>query len=263
MNFSDQNIWITGASSGIGAALAAELSTGGANLLLSARRLTHLEEVRRTVAHPQRVALLPLDFERPDELAPLAQEALRRLGSVDLFINSAGISQRSLVQDTLPAVDRRLMEVNFLGPAALVKALLPSMLARRRGHIAVISSLVGKFGTPMRSGYAASKHALHGFFDSLRAEVAAEGIAVTLFCPGYIRTEITLSSLTGDGSPYGRIDDALRDGMPAPVCARKILGALARRDREVLIGGKEVYAAMAARLFPGLFARAVRRSVIR
>jgi dehydrogenase/reductase SDR family protein 7B len=263
MSFEGQNVWITGASSGIGAALAGAFSAAGASLLLSARRAASLEQVRDSLPHPENARVLPLDLERAGDLAGCAAEAERRLGRVDVFVNSAGISQRSLAKDTRIEVDRRLMEVNFFGPVALMKALLPAMRARRSGHIVAISSLVGKFGTPMRSGYAASKHALHGFLDSLRAEAAADRIAVTLVCPGYVRTEITLSALTGDGSPYGRIDEVLAHGMPPDRCAAAILRAVSRRKREVLIGGKEVGAAYVARFFPGLFARVVRRSRIK
>ncbi|MCB9508325.1 MAG: SDR family oxidoreductase [Myxococcales bacterium] len=262
MKLEGSKIWIVGASSGIGAAVSEALSARGAELLLSARRAPELEAVRERLAHPERASVMRVDLERPDELESHAQEAGRRLGAIDLFLCSAGISQRSLVRETRMAVERRLFEVNFMGPIALIKALLPSMLARGSGRIAVVSSLVGKFGTPMRSGYSASKHALHGYLDSLRAEVADDGVGVTLICPGYVRTEITLSSLTGDGSAYGRVDHVNQNGVSAQRCADLIVDAVARDRREVLIGGAEKYAVYVHRYFPGLFAHAVRRARI-
>jgi short-subunit dehydrogenase len=191
---------------------------------------------------------------------PAAVEAaLAHGGRIEVMIHNAGISQRALAIDTDLEVDRRLLEVNFFGTVALTKALLPSMLEAGGGTLVVVTSLVGKIGTPLRSSYAASKHALHGFFDSLRAELWGQGIRVTLVCPGFIKTELPRHALTGDGSPQGTMDRAQLEGYPAERCAAKIVRAVERGREEVLIGGREKYAVYLKRLLPGLFSRLIRR----
>ncbi|HRI10109.1 MAG TPA: SDR family NAD(P)-dependent oxidoreductase, partial [Nannocystaceae bacterium] len=174
-------------------------------------------------------------------------------GPVDVLVNNAGLSQRSLALDTDLEVDRRLMTINYLGTVALTKAALPAMIERRAGQVVVVTSLVGKIGSPLRSGYAASKHALHGFFESLRAELHGSGVGVTMVLPGYIRTELPMHALVGDGSAQGRMDRAQLEGMAAERCARKIARAIARRRAEVVIGGREVAGVYVHRLFPALF----------
>jgi dehydrogenase/reductase SDR family member 7B len=259
MDLRSQTIWITGASSGIGRALALACHQDGARVILSARRIEALEEIRRACGGAgDRVAVLPLDLSEPHDLTGKAEAALRQYGAIDMLIHSAGRSQRALVQETDLHVDRTLMEVNFFGPVALTKAVLPTMLARRAGHIVVISSLLGKFGMRGRSGYAASKHALHGYFESLRAEVHRAGITITLVCPGYVDSDLPLQALTGSGQPYGRRDVTHSRGMPATECAARILKGIGRRRDEVVIGGWEAYAVSLKRFFPGLFARAIR-----
>jgi short-subunit dehydrogenase len=258
--YQDQVVWITGASSGIGAALAEAFAARGARLVLSARRQDRLEAVRTGCAHPERHRLVPLDLAEAKTIPVVAARVLDELGRVDVLVNNGGLTQRSLVKDTRLEVDRRLMEVNFFGAVSLTKGVLPSMLARRRGDIVVVSSLVGHFSTPLRSGYAASKHALHGFFDALRAEVDADGVHVLMVCPGFIRTDISLHALTADGSPQGTMDAGQAAGMPPEQCAARIVAALDRRKEEVVIGGRETWYLLLHRFFPGLFRRAVRRA---
>ncbi len=255
----DKVVWVTGASSGIGEALVKALDRRGARIVLSARRRQRLEALRAASADPERHAVVPLDLADGASIQAAVEAALSFADGIDVMVHNAGISQRSLVVDTDLEVDRRLLEVNFFGTVALTKALLPSMLARGGGRFVVVTSLVGKIGTPMRSAYAASKHALHGFFDSLRAELWDRGIRVTLVCPGFIKTELPLHALTGDGTPQGTMDRAQLEGYPAERCAEKILRAVERDREEVLIGGKETYAVYLKRLFPGLFSRLIRR----
>ena len=145
-----------------------------------------------------------------------------------------------------------------LGTVALTKAVLPSMLARRRGHIVPISSVIGYVGVPLRSAYAASKHALHGFFDALRAEVRKDGIDVTIVCPGYIRTNVSENALRGDGSRYGKLDDTHRKAMLPEVAAPKIIDGVYRRTREVYVGGKEIAAIYLQRWLPAVVGRVLR-----
>ncbi len=259
MSFRDQVIWVTGASSGIGEALAYALSEQGAKLILSARREEKLLEVLATCADPAAHLVVPLDLSEPGTIAPAAERALQHHGRIDILIHNAGISQRALAKDTSEETVRQILEVNFFGTVALTKAVLPAMLGRGAGRFVVVTSLVGRIGTPLRSAYAASKHALHGYFDSLRAEVWEAGLRVTLVCPGFIRTDLPLHALTGNGSPQSTMDRAQAEGYPVDRCAREILRAVAKGREEVLIGGKERYAVYLKRLLPAVFSRLIRR----
>lgn len=262
MSFRDRVIWVTGASSGIGEALARQLAARGATLILSSRREEALDAVRRSCDRPDEHFVLPLDLADPSSLEYAAERALDRFGHVDVMVHNGGVSQRALARDTELSVDRRLMEVDYFGAVALTKALLPSMLERGAGRFVVVSSLVGKFGTPLRSGYSAAKHALHGFFEALAAEEHDAGIRVTMVCPGFIRTEVTLHALTADGSAQGTMDDAQEHGMAPEECARQIVRAIEAGKREVLVAGKERFAVIVKRLFPGLFARIIRKAKV-
>ena len=257
MSVENKTVWITGASSGIGEALAYAMSERGARLLLSSRNEALLEEVRGRCTDPARHAVLPLDLADAASLPAMARQALEQMGDIDILVHSGGISQRSLVKETSFDVDRRIMDVNYMGTVALTKAILPSMLARGSGHFVPISSVVGKFGTPLRSAYAASKHALHGFFDSLRAELADEGIQVTLICPGFVRTNVANNALTGDASPLGVTEGAAAGGMDARDCADQIIKAMEAGRHEAYIGGREVLGVYAKRFFPRWFARMI------
>jgi len=254
-------VWITGASSGIGEALAVAAARRGARLVLSARRTSELERVRGRCATPADVAVLPLDLERFDAGAAAAQAA-GFFGPVDVLVNNAGISQRSLVADTSMEVYRRIMELDFFAPVALTKAVLPGMLARRRGHVVAISSVAGKVATPLRSGYAAAKFALHGFYDALRAEVWKRGITVTVIVPGFIRTDVSINAVTGSGAPYGTMDSKQATGMDPGVCADRIWRAVQAGKSEALIGGVETLAAYLKRLSPTLTERVIRNAKV-
>jgi len=258
MRYRDQVVWITGASSGIGEALAVAWSREGARVVLSARNAAELERVRRSCAHPERHLVRPLDLVDEEGIAAAAAEVLREMGKVDVLVHSGGVSQRALAAETALATDRAIMEVNYFGTIALTKAVLPSMLARRSGHLVPISSVIGHVGIPLRSAYAASKHALHGFFDALRAETEKDGISVTIVCPGYIRTKVSENALRGDGSRYGATDDTHKNAMLPQVAAPKIIDGVAKGKREVRAGGPEIHAILAKRLLPGVVARFLR-----
>lgn len=260
MDLDGKVVWITGASSGIGAALARRMAKRGALLVLSARREERLEAVRQYCVDPDLHWVLPLDLTDPAGLEYAAERVLERHGHVDVMVHNGGVSQRSLARDTELAVDRRLMEVDYFGAVALTKALLPSMRQRGAGRFVVVSSLVGKFGTPKRSGYSAAKHALHGFFESLAAEEHDAGIRVTIVCPGFIRTELSYAALQGDGTAQGKMDRAQAKGMSPDDCARGILRAVEGDKREVLVGGRERFAVYLKRFLPGVFARVIRKA---
>ncbi|HEU5145438.1 MAG TPA: SDR family oxidoreductase [Chryseosolibacter sp.] len=261
----DKVIWLTGASSGIGEALAYALSAKGARLILSARRKEELERVKgNCIASAQPcISILPLDLSQGETLKLSTNAAIQLFGHVDMLINNGGISQRSLVVNTTLDVDRRIMEVNYFGAVALTKYLLPHFIERKSGHFVSVTSVTGKFGTPYRSGYAASKHALHGFFDAVRAEHHKDNIRVTMVCPGFVHTPITLSALTGDGTPLQKMDEAQFKGMPVEKCAQKIVKAIEKDKQEVYIGGREVLAVYAKRFFPSLFSRIIRNVAVR
>lgn len=260
MNITNQTIWITGASSGLGEALAYALSERGARLILSARRAQQLNAVKSACAHPERHHVVPLDLAEPTTLEAATNDVLDRIGPVDIMVHNGGISQRSLVKDTEVSVDRRIMEVNYFGAVTLTKLLLPSMRERGRGHFLVVSSLVGKFGTPKRSAYAASKHALHGFFDSLRAEMYDDGLRVTLFCPGFVKTNVGHNALTADGTPLREKKDDVREiGMLPATCVQAMIRAVEKEKDEVYFGGWETVGVYVKRLSPALFNRMIRR----
>jgi short-subunit dehydrogenase len=259
-------IWITGASSGIGEALTYELAKKGAKLILSARRKEELERVKgNCIASVQpNVRVLPLDLAQSGTLQLSTEAATQMFGHVDILINNGGISQRSLAKETSLEVDRVLMEIDYFGTVALTKFLLPHFLERKSGHFVVTSSVMGIIGTPYRSGYAAAKHALHGFFDSLRAEVWKENIFVTLICPGWIRTNITLNAVVGDGSKLNQMDKTTDHGLSPEELAKRMVVAIEKRKEEVYIGGaKEVFAVYAKRFFPALFSKIVRKATVR
>ncbi|MBC8985622.1 SDR family oxidoreductase [Pedobacter sp. N36a] len=258
----DKVIWITGASSGIGEALVYAYSQLGAKLIISSRNREELFRVKSGCQNKINVHVLSLDLENTAGLAEKATEAIRIFGKIDLLINSGGISQRGLALATDLAVEQRLMNVNFWGTVALSKAVLPVMIANGGGHIACISSLVGKFGTPLRSAYSASKHALHGYFDSLRAELYDQGIHITLVCPGFIKTNVTLNALTAAGTPQGTMDEAQAAGMLPETCAQLIVNAVKLKKEEVYIGGKEVKGVWLKRFFPLKFSKYIRTAKV-
>lgn len=257
-----RRVWVTGASSGIGEALATAIVREGGTLVLSARRVDKLEQVRAATQHPDRVAIVALDQSAPDDVGPAVQEAFAKFGGLDTIILNGGISQRSLARETSLDVDRELMTVNYLANVAITKAALPALLEQPRPQIVIISSVVGRVGSPFRSGYAASKHALHGFFDSLRAELPPT-VTVTIVCPGFVKTNISVHSLTGDGSPLNQMDRAQARGMPADVFAERALRRILQRRREVVIGGTEGWAPLLQRFVPGILARVVRKARVR
>lgn len=263
MDVKNKNVWITGASSGIGEALAYEFSKAGANLILSSRSREKLEAVKAACPGPGKVWIQLMDVQDHEAIPGIAAAVLDQLGSVDVLINNAGVSQRSLASETPLEVDRRIMDINFFGAVALTKALLPSMRAQKAGHIVAISSLSGKFGVPYRTAYAASKHALHGFFDSLRLELLDDQVQVLLVCPGYIKTDISVNALQADGSKQNKMDFAQANGMEPSVLAQKIHKAMRAGKEEIYVGGREVLGIYLKRFAPSLLSRAVRKNVAR
>jgi len=260
MYYKNKVAWVTGASSGIGEALAYALNKKGARLILSARREEELNRVKENCSgDPERIVILPLDLTKTETLQDKAREAGAFFGGVDILFNNGGISQRALALEAEMESIRKLMEVNFFGTIALTRAVVPGMIDRGHGHVVVTSSVMGKIGTKYRSAYAASKHALHGWFDCLRQEVQDQGVNVTLVCPGYINTDITRHAITADGSAYGKISDAHKKAMTPERFSDKLLPKVSAGKDEVYIGGKEIMAVYLKRLSPKLLNKLLSR----
>lgn len=261
MNYNDRLIWITGASSGIGEALAVAFSHRGARLVLTARRMEELARVRQRCADPEKVWIFPLDMNDHDRMQPLADHVIKQLGPVDMLINNAGITGRGKVKDTKLEVYKQMMNINFFGTVAMTQALLPNFMEQNKGSIVVISSVIGKFGTALRSNYSASKHALHGFFDALRGELWKHNVRVVMVIPGYVKTPITLNGLNPDGSLMGYMGEGQSNAMPVDVFAEKLIRALDSRKEEILIGGfREMMGVYLKRFYPRLLTRVLRKA---
>jgi dehydrogenase/reductase SDR family protein 7B len=255
--FNDKICWITGASSGIGAALATSLSEMGAHLILSARNSENLELIKSGTRFPDRVAVLPCDMEDLNSLPSIARQAWNLFGGIDIVFLNAGIAVRDMIIHTDLDMVQKVMNINFLSNVVLSKSLLPLMLNQGHGRFVVTSSLCGKFGVPKLGAYSASKHALHGFFESLRAEYEKDGVAVTMITAGLVRTQITLNAVQGNGTRYGKMQESVGAGISAESCAAAILEAVARRKSEVLVGALEKYSVLIKRFFPGLLRMAI------
>ena len=230
--FDRQCWWITGASSGIGEALARALAGRGANVVLSGRNVAALEAVARDCAD---ALVLPFEATDFDTIASIAERAWSWKGRVDGLVNNAGISQRSLAVDTDFAVYQKMIAVDLLAPIALTQALLPKMVRSGGGRIVAISSVAGIVGVPLRSAYCAAKHGLIGYHDSVRSENEHLGIHVHVIAPGSIRTNVSRNALTADGSARGVSDAAIDNGMPPSQAAAAILAAIEAGKREVVL----------------------------
>jgi dehydrogenase/reductase SDR family member 7B len=250
--FENQICWITGASSGIGAALAISLNDLGAHVIISARNKEKLETIKSMTRFPDKVAILPCDMEDLNSLPVIARQAWELLGKIDCVFLNAGMAVRDMIIRTDLDMIQKVMNVNYFSNVVLSKSLLPLMLNQGHGRFVVTSSLCGKFGVPKLGAYSASKHALHGFFESLRAEYEKDGVEVTMITAGHVRTQITLNALQGNGSRYGKMQESIGAGISAESCAAAIIRAVARKKSEVLVGALEKYSVLVKRFFPGL-----------
>lgn len=265
MNSSFQNkvVWITGASSGLGEALALEFASQKSKLVLSSRREDELLRVKKECLKSipeENIFVLPLDVAAISDVTTEVQKIITKFGSIDILINNAGVAQRAYVREVSIEVERKIMEVNYFGPIILTKAVLPQMIKQGGGGIVIISSVMGKFGYPGRSSYSSSKHAVLGYFESLRIEERNNNIQVNLICPGYIKTNVSLNAITETGASHNKVDKGQEKGMDARVAARKILRAIAKNQVETFFGGPELFAVTLKRFFPSLFYKLVLRA---
>jgi len=255
------SVWITGASSGIGAACARRYASEGARLVLTSSSADRLEAVASEcrALGASSVTVLPFDLTCIDAVDVLVENAWAACGGIDVVMLNAGISQRTNVEDTSMDMVRKIMEINYFAPVAIAKALLPKMVERGGGKMAVTTSIAGRFGFPLRCGYSSSKFALYGFFETLQAEYHDAGIRVTIVCPGRVSTNISKYALDKGGKPHGVMDPGQANGMSADDAARIIVSAVAKGKREVLVGRKELLMVYIKRFFPGLCARLARK----
>jgi short-subunit dehydrogenase len=251
--YSSKIVWITGASSGIGKALAIRYNELGAYVILSSRNEVKLKEAQKELPFPEQSDIQCLDLEQHAQFPELTKKLINKVGQIDLLINNGGISQRGEASKTPIEVDRKIMEVNYFGNIALTKAVLPYMQAQKSGHIIVISSIAGLFGFYLRSAYAASKHALQGFYESLLLEEAKNNIFITIAYPGKINTPISISAINEKGQPHGKMDHNQETGMPVEKCAEIIQKAQYQKKKSILVGNKEIKAVYLKRFFPKLF----------
>ncbi len=258
--FEGKVVWITGASSGLGEALAKEFSKENTKLVLSARRESELQRVKNECAKiipAEDIFILPLDVAELSNVNADVQKVISKFGKVDILINNAGVVQRSYVIDTPVELERKMFEINYFGPVILSKAVLPFMRKQKGGNIVAVSSVMGKMGFPGRSTYSAAKHALYGYFETLRIEERTNNIKVHIITPGYIKTNISLNAFNAKGESYGKMDKGQEKGMDAHVAARKVLSAIRNNKFETFFGGKELIAVTVKRLFPSLFYRLI------
>lgn len=252
--FEDKRIWITGASSGIGEQLAKQLSQLGAKLIISSHEPDELIRTKKeagTVKHE--IQILSFDLSSENDVMAAADKVLLDFNGVDILFNNGGVSTRTTAIETPLELDRKIMEINYFAGLILTKKLLPGMIERGFGHIVATSSISGKFGFPLRSAYAASKHALHGFYESVWTELYNKGIRTTLVCPGRVKTNISLHALDRNGKPYGKMSPGQAGGISPQKCAEKIIKAVRKNKREVFVGGKELLMPKIKQYFPSIF----------
>jgi short-subunit dehydrogenase len=258
--FKDKIIWVTGASSGIGEALTKRLVSWDAKLIISSNRTDELERVKNECGvQGDKIVILPVDLSIPSDVEKAADDAVKIHGHIDILFNNGGISQRSLATETSIETDRKIMEINYFSGIIITKKLLPSMIARGSGHIVTTSSLTGKFGLPYRSAYAASKHAIAGYYESVWMEFHNKGIRTTVVFPGPVKTNISYEAIGPDGKPFGKMDDLQTTGISPEKCVTDILNGVRKNQREIFTGKSELRAVWIKRFFPGMFFKMIVR----
>lgn len=254
MNIKNKVIWVTGASSGIGEALVYELANKNCKLILSARREAELQLVKKNTNLPdEQVLVLPIDLEHFKDAQKWVNKAIEKFTTIDILINNGGISQKSLAMETTEAVEEKFWNINYFGTVALTKAVLPIMQQKQHGKVVVITSILGKFGLPQLSTYAATKHALYGFYESLRLELVKDNVSVLLAAPGFINTQVAVNAIDGKGNITNENSDAQLNGMKPDVFAKNLVNAIVKDKQHVYIGKKELLTIPFKTLFPKLF----------
>jgi len=261
MNINNKKIWITGASSGIGEALAIECAKQGAILVLSARSEDKLHSLKNQLDNSELHQVVPLDLANSEQVTSIVNDYINEHGSVDILVNNGGVSQRSTARETKLDVQRKIMEVNYFGTVAITQAIFPSMT---NGMIVTVSSVAGKVGGKGMSGYSASKHAIIGYMDCLRAEESVNGLHVLTICPGFVQTKISVNAMVADGGQFGRVAGSIKHGIAVDDCAKQIIKAIEQGKNEIVIGkGISYWAPTIARLFPNTFRKMTAKKNVR
>ncbi len=254
MHFNEKVVWITGASSGIGAELARQLSVQNAKLILTARNMVALEEVRKQcLQHCLFCEVIVADLSNDIEVEDAVRQALGQFDRIDIVFLNAGVTQRSLAFETELSVYRSLMNINFFAPVTITQKLFPIFKKQGNGHFVAISSVAGLLGFPYRSGYAAAKHALMGYFETLQTENAVRGVNYTIISPGRINTPISASALTKDGSPHLKHDVGQLKGISVDACVSRILKAVEHNKKHIIIAKGEYWLWLIKKFTPKLF----------
>ena len=254
----DKIIWITGASSGIGEALAYECLQENATIIISARREPELKRVAEQ-AGSRNILILPIDLEHTENIQEKVDAVVKQFGRIDVLINNSGMGHRTKAVNTSTEIDRKVMEVNFFGTINLTKAVARQMQKQKSGKIVVVTSIMGKYGLPLYSTYAASKHALYGYFESLRQELYADQVKVLIVSPGFINTDVSTKLLKEDGSPYGIKSDSQEKGMSPAACAKGIVKAIKGNRDHKYVGNYEIFSVYVKQYFPKIFYRLMRK----
>jgi dehydrogenase/reductase SDR family protein 7B len=257
--YSNKTIWVTGASSGIGEQIALQVAPFCAKLVISARREAELKRVKDLCPDPSKVFIVPLDLSDESSVKAAFEKVMAELGSVDILFNNGGISQRGYALETPTEVERKIFEVNFFSNILLTKLVAPDMRKRKSGHIVVTSTLLGKWGFHTRSAYSASKHALHGYYESLRMEIENDGVFISIAMPGFIATDISKHAVDHTGQGTGEMDANQAGGISAKDCVCQLLDQVASKKTEFAIGGKEIKGLLVKRFFPKLFEKILRK----
>jgi short-subunit dehydrogenase len=262
--FAHKVVWITGASSGLGEALAKAFAAQDAQVILTARRHEVLEQVRQSLKYPERHVVLAADVTNEADLRHAYAQVLQHKGRIDYLINNAGLSQRALITDTTMHTERAIMEVDYFSQVFLTKTVLPTFLAQKTGRIVFISSVAGLLGTQYRATYSAAKAAIHMWANSLRAEVAEHGVKVSVVFPGFVKTNVSFNALNGEGKPQGHQDSAIENGLNVDEFAQTVLTALAEEQEYIVIGGlKEKLGVLVSRLSPKILYKMIRHSKVK
>lgn len=263
MKIKDKVIWITGASSGIGEALAKAAVKEGAKVVISARREDKLVKLKESI-ESEDILVLPMDIADFDSLQAKYENVIYKFGRVDILVNNAGISQRSLFAETDFSVMQKVMNVNYMGTAALTRIVVPGMIEQKSGYILALSSIAGKFSTPLRTIYSSAKMALQGLFDGLRAELYKHNVKVALVVPGFVKTEISLNAVEASGEKHGKMDPNQASGISAEAAAKTIINGIKKEKREIFMGlvPKTRIALFLAKYYPGVFAKIMRNAEV-
>lgn len=264
MSLQGKVVWITGASSGIGQALAEIFAERGATIVLSARRQDALEKVKNSLKNPSQHIVVPLDVTNDAQVQSTVKNVIAECKQIDYLINNAGLSQRALISETTMETERRIMELDYFAQVNLTKVVLPYLLAQKSGNVAFVSSIAGLLGTQYRASYSAAKAAIHMWANSLRAEVAKDGINVAVIFPGFVKTDVSINALNGAGQPQGFDNDATANGLDVKDFAKQVVDALEAKQEYIVVGGfKEKLGVAVSRISPKILYKMIRKMKVK